>query len=257
VFNIKHVTAMTFNLRMDTEEDGDNAWPYRKNAVIQMIQNHQPTVLGTQEGLHHMVEFLSSSLTDYAQIGEGREGGQNGEYSALFYKKDQLNLIDQGQFWLSETSDIPNSVSWKSACPRICTWGKFTFVDNPNEKIAVLNTHLDHISQLAREKGMDLIGSHIDAFIKQDIPVVLMGDFNCEPNNAAIQSIQELGLQVLPQESGRTFHGFHGGTEGEPIDYICASKEFTQSTTVINRQTFEQKYPSDHYPVVSQLVFTL
>src|SRR5699024_2523840 len=120
---------MTFNLRMDTEEDGDKANPHNKNTTTQTTQNNQPTGLGTQEGLHHMVEFLTSSLTDYACCVGGGWGGQYGEYSALFYKKDRLNLIDQGQFWLSETSDIPNSVSWKSACPRICTWGKFTFVD--------------------------------------------------------------------------------------------------------------------------------
>src|SRR5690625_3238005 len=203
------LSFMTFNLRMDTEEDGNNAWPHRKSAVIETILSHQPEVLGTQEGLHHMVEFMASSLKDYGKIGQGREGGKEGEYNTIFYKKDELRLIDHGQFWLSDTSDIPGSVSWDSACPRICTWGKFKFVEDLAKEIVVFNTHLDHVSQLAREKGIALICSHIKIYDQQDIPTVLMGDFNCEPNNDVIEHVRKMGLNET-HEVGRTFHGFDG-----------------------------------------------
>lgn len=246
------LTAMTFNLRMDTSEDGDNAWLYRKDKVVQMIHAHQPTVIGTQEGLHHMVEYIEGSLTTYGKIGQGREGGQNGEYNALFYNKNQLSLIDHGQFWLSETSDIPNSSSWDSACPRICTWGKFTLVDDRTQTIVVFNTHLDHVSQLARGKGMALIGSKIKTYMSEGIPTILMGDFNIVPDNPVVRYVRNLGLKET-QTVGGTFHGFDGRDEGEPIDYIFISESMTVIKSMIDQQTIEGRYPSDHYPVISQL----
>ena len=246
------LSVMTFNLRLDTKDDGGNAWPHRKKAVIETILSHQPAVLGTQEGLHHMIEFMASSLKDYGKIGQGREVGGEGEYNAIFYKKDELQLIDHGQFWLSETSDIPGSVSWDSACPRICTWGKFRLLENPEKEIVVFNTHLDHVSQLAREKGIALIGTHIKYYNQQDIPTVLMGDFNCEPNNDVIEHVRSMGLTET-LSVGRTFHDFAGGVEGYPIDYIFKSQEITPIKSMIDHQTVNQRYPSDHYPVISEL----
>lgn len=253
--NMKHLTAMTFNLRMDTAADGDDAWPHRKEAVVQTIETHQPVVLGTQEGLHHMIEFLETSLTDYGRIGQGREGGEEGEYSAIFYRKDQLQLIEDGQFWLSETPDIPNSISWDSACPRVCTWGKFQTKDAAQTTVVVYNTHLDHVSQLAREKGMALIGSDMETYRTQETPIILMGDFNCEPDNPVIQALKQLDLSVAPNK-GRTFHGFKGGTEGSPIDFIFVSQSITRIQSFIERQTVNNKYPSDHYPVIDKLEIT-
>jgi len=245
-------SVMTFNLRLDTKDDGDNAWPHRKEAVIETILSHQPAVLGTQEGLHHMIEFMATALKDYGKIGQGREGGKKGEYNAIFYKKDVLHLIDHGQFWLSETSDIRGSVSWDSAYPRICTWGRFQLLADPTKEIVIFNTHLDHVSQLARERGIVSICSHIKLYEKQDIPAILMGDFNCGPDNDVIEHVRMMGLDVT-HAVGKTFHDFDGGVEGYPIDYIVKSKAFTTIKSMIDHQTVNQRYPSDHYPVISEL----
>jgi len=241
------LTVMTFNLRMDTPDDGENAWTYRKGHVVEMILAHQPDIIGTQEGLHHMIEYISEALPGYGMIGEGREGGKTGEYNAIFYRKERLKSLDNGQFWLSKTPEIPGSVDWNSGCPRICTWGEFVSQWDPATKVKVFNTHLDHASQEAREKGSKLLTSKIKPEFEQGVPVILTGDFNAAPNNKAIQQIGAAGLEKI-QTDGNTFHGFDGGEEGNTIDYIFTTG--SSGTGKVVRRQVGGKYPSDHYPVV-------
>src|SRR5699024_11614679 len=98
---------------------------HRKLKVIEYIETHQPDLLSIQEASYEMMKELSSYFTDYDWIGQGREGANNGEFNAILYKKNNVELLQQGQFWLSETPAIPGSISWNSACSRICTWGIF------------------------------------------------------------------------------------------------------------------------------------
>lgn len=244
---ILKLTVMTFNLRMDTPDDGKNAWPYRKEHVLDVIHTYEPAILGTQEGFHHMVEHINVHLTEYGMIGEGRAGGEADEYNAIFYHKKTLKLIDSGQFWLSETPDVPGSVDWDSGCTRICTWGKFSLQNEPSIKVMAFNTHLDHASQLAREKGGHLLTSKIKPTLEQGTPIILTGDFNAEPDNKTIQQIEASGLQKMYTE-GNTFHDFSGGEAGKQIDYIFTSG--SPGTGKVDRRHFNGKYPSDHYPVV-------
>src|SRR5699024_11559461 len=86
------------------------------------------------------VQTCALPISAYNMIGEGRDGGKSGEYNTVFYKRDVLTLKNQGQFWLSETPDIPGSISWNSGCKRICTWGNFSYSDNTSNTFYVYNT---------------------------------------------------------------------------------------------------------------------
>ena len=97
----------TFNLRMDTEKDGVNAWPNRKEMVKGLIRFHDFDIFGTQEGFKHMLDGIAE-LDGYAYIGAGRDDGEDaGEHSAIFYKTSRFDLLDKGNFWFSETPDVP------------------------------------------------------------------------------------------------------------------------------------------------------
>jgi len=248
-----NLTAMTFNLRLNHTDDGENAWPYRKDNVVQTILANDPHIFGIQEGLPMMVSKLKESLPAYEMIGEGRGGGDVDEYSALFYKKEQLILNNHGQFWLSETPEVANSISWDSACPRICTWGEFALKNNPSHRFVFFNTHLDHIGQEARKKGAELICSNIGQYLDANLPVIFTGDLNVEPDNEVIDILEKADLVRLHTE-GKTFHDFKGGIPGEPIDYIFTSKQVKVLNIKVDRRNFDGKYPSDHYPLVAELV---
>ncbi|KAA0561218.1 endonuclease/exonuclease/phosphatase family protein [Bacillus sp. CH30_1T] len=257
--------VMTFNLRVDIPQDGSNAWENREKKVTQLINNHQPAIIGTQEGLLRMIKDIEEDLPDYQWIGNGRRGGMADEFCAIFYHDKKLDVVEKGQFWLSEQPDTPNSISWESDFPRICTWGHFRFKNDGTEFI-VYNTHLDHISQEARENGIHLIWKRLlNHYDKKKIPIILTGDFNSEPSNPVVRFLrgeaaimdETVNLQdafiVLNEPIGRTFHGFNGGTEGEPIDYIFASPEIKVLQTDVDRSTVDNVYPSDHYPIISTL----
>ncbi|MBB6733747.1 endonuclease/exonuclease/phosphatase family protein [Cohnella zeiphila] len=267
------LTVMTFNLRYDNPEDGVNAWPRRADKAAEAILGNRPALVGTQEGLHGMLEELDERLAAYDRIGEGREGGQAGEYNAVWYDRERLEALEHGQFWLSETPSEPGSMGWDAACTRICTWARFRSRQEPRRELLMFNTHLDHLGQTARENGIGLILRAIrqerERFAsggerERPLPVVLTGDFNAEPDNPAVllpskEEGEEGGLALvnafdaLEGAPGATYHGFRGGEEGEPIDYIFASRDVRPTGTKIVRDPIRGGYPSDHYPVLATI----
>ncbi|GGO03875.1 endonuclease/exonuclease/phosphatase family protein [Saccharibacillus kuerlensis] len=258
--------VMSFNLRTYTANDAGNEWVNRAPLAGETILEHAPSFVGIQEGYLLMLEDLQGYLTDYGWIGEGRCGGTEDEYCAIFYRKEDFEIIEQGQFWLSETPEVSGSIGWDSDYPRICTWGRFIHAASGTQ-IRVYNTHLDHIGETARMEGTKLIAS---VMLRHDSDYpgsvgILMGDMNGGPSDTPLRylrgEITEAGdrpdLQdaytALAGEPGRTFHDFKGGGEGEPIDYIFVVPPLVVLQTLIDRRDFTGKYPSDHYPIVAEL----
>jgi len=249
--------VMSFNLRYDTPADGENSWKNRLDSVVSLIQEESPAIIGAQEILAHMLEDIIVSLPHFKMTGEVREDG--GEYSPIFYDASLFEKLKGGTFWLSETPNIKGSKSWQTACPRICTWAEFK--DATGKKFRFFNTHLDHKSEEAQIKGIDLIVQKIkemDAL--ENMPTLLTGDFNVYPGHTVIKFLNEKsGLKNSfgddPEKIGSTFHGFNGGDKGLPIDYIFHSKEIKLQEVRVNREKTKGAYPSDHYPVIAKISF--
>ncbi|MCJ8010278.1 endonuclease/exonuclease/phosphatase family protein [Paenibacillus sp. KQZ6P-2] len=259
------MTVMSFNLRYNNPGDGANQWMYRADRAAQMIKDHHPLVIGTQEGYYDMLTDLQERLDDYAWAGTGRMGGHENEHCAIFYRKEVLALLEQGTFWLSETPDVPGSKSWDSDLPRICTWARFEH-RQIGEKLTVFNIHLDHLGQEARNQGTRMIWESIaSSYEKHPTPTILTGDFNSHPSELPIALLRgniELDGQrswlkdaytAMSSEIGSTRHDFNGGEQGEPIDYIFVSPEWNVRSIQVDRHLMDGAYPSDHYPVIAKL----
>ncbi|WP_036718851.1 endonuclease/exonuclease/phosphatase family protein [Paenibacillus harenae] len=259
--------VMTMNMRVNVLSDGYNAWPFRSDRVAQYIASSGASVIGTQELLPSMLKDLEAGLSDYEWIGEERRRDREDEMCAIFYRKSEFEVLGQGTFWLSETPYLAESVSWESSLPRICTWADLRLRREPNQRLLVYNTHLDHISEEARVQGMLLIQRMIGGRLKSEAaPFMIMGDLNAHPGSQTIRSLREQpgqsgGLPIQNvyqvayggQNAGCTFHNFEGGSMGEPIDYIFTSTDIRVRNVVIDRCQIRGKYPSDHYPVVAEL----
>jgi endonuclease/exonuclease/phosphatase family metal-dependent hydrolase len=258
---------MSFNLRYNTPNDGENRWENRVDRAAQLVKDHDPLIVGTQEGYHVMLTDLQERLEAYAWVGQGRMGEHENEHCAVYFRKDQLEVLKQGQFWLSETPSVPASKSWDSMLPRICTWVQFR-VRASGKCFLVYNTHLDHYGPQARELGAQLIWEQIEAHHKElGLPVILMGDMNSHPGDDPIRLFRGEQLDVQGRRSwlkdgysslvdgpiGLTAHSFEGGAEGQPIDYIFVSPETEVRSIQVDRRMIDGRYPSDHYPVVAQL----
>ncbi len=256
------LSILTYNLRYDTEADGENRWDNRKAFLISQLQFYQPDLFGTQEGLIHQLRDIEKGLSDYGFIGKGRDqGDEQGEFSAIFYNKNAVNLLSEKTFWLSETPDIP-SRGWDAAIKRVCTYGLFESRKN-GTKFYVFNTHLDHIGELARKESVGLLLNKIKTINSSELPVILMGDFNLEPDHEAIIALSNR-MEDAHTLAGPSFFGpsgtFNGFSVSEPatrrIDYLFLSPpDFSLLRYAILTATREGRYPSDHFPVYAELKF--
>jgi endonuclease/exonuclease/phosphatase family metal-dependent hydrolase len=111
---VEPLRIMSYNIRLDVPSDGVNQWNHRREGLVSLLHEEEPDVFGIQEGLPHQVSFLSQQLEGYSMIGEGRDGGNNGEYSAIYYKKNKLKLLKSETFWLSETPK--KNLRWLGCC---------------------------------------------------------------------------------------------------------------------------------------------
>jgi len=257
----KPLRVLTYNLRYITSGDkGDRAWTARRDQAAELIKNDSADIVGIQEGLPQMMDDLADRLSGYVAIGVGREDGiDKGEYAAILVKADRFRVQESGTFWLSDTPEICGSCTWGNTVTRICTWAKL--YDRETKKtFHFFNTHLDHASPEARQKGTELILSRIAAH-KGTGPVILTGDFNApdsDPLHAAIKAAgfgdvwRSLNASTPPEESG-TFNQFTGVKDGSRIDYIYSTSDLKGLESVIIRSSKNGVYPSDHFPVRATL----
>lgn len=259
------IRVMSFNLRLDTPGDGENAWPNRKEMVARTIRFHEADFVGIQEGLPHQLEELDDMLPYFRRIGVGRNGTNEdeGEYSAIFYRESRFNLLNQDTFWLSENPDEPGSMGWDAAFPRIVTWGEFRDSET-DETFFVFNTHFDHMGETAQAESAKLI-LHKIREIAGNQPVVLTGDFNVtedEQPYKILTNTEGNGVQLedafYHAEYGHhgptsTWNGFDEIVQGRRIDFIFTNSGFNVLQHAIIADHQDGRFPSDHLPVVAEI----
>jgi len=255
------VTFLTYNIRYDNPADGEDAWPKRREFLAGQLRFHAPDVFGIQEGLRHQVAYLLDQLPAYNFVGVGRDDGhEDGEYSALFFKRDRFRLLESGTFWLSERPDTV-SKGWDAALPRICTWALLA-EKRGKRKFLVYNTHFDHIGKEARKSSAALILSRILEKNIKNYPVIVMGDLNSGPNSEPVwmfsQTLRDAYAHSIEPPFGPpgTFNGFHFKEPVElRIDYIFVSPNLKVQKYAVLSDSKNCHYPSDHLPVLTVLSF--
>lgn len=257
---------MTFNLRLDLASDGPNAWPYRRDWVASLIRFHAPDAVGVQEALAHMLTDLDTRLPGFARIGVGRADGRaGGEFSAILYRTDRLELIDNGTFWLSPTPEVAGSKGWDAAIERIATWARFRDRRTGCRHLH-LNTHFDHIGEQARQESARLIRERVAA-LAGDLTIIVTGDLNADPQSGPYRiftrdTIVGAGapLRDAFTASGAGHYGptstwtaFKAIEPGRRIDYVMVSTEVPVLTHAILPDSWDGRFPSDHLPVLAAI----
>tara|TARA_R110002167_G_scaffold335644_1_gene543000 strand:- start:7967 stop:8848 length:882 start_codon:yes stop_codon:yes gene_type:complete len=256
--SITQLKVESFNLRLDTPNDGINAWPKRQQLVLNHLQLTLPDIVGMQEVLAHQLHWLDEKLPNYAVIGVGRDDGKNaGEFVPLLYNTRTLTKLDSGYFWLSETPNVAGSIGWLAHFPRVVTWAKFS---QHNKVFFVFNAHFSHVSDLARQKSSEFLVHYIPT-IAGDNQVILMGDLNTLDSELAYTTIiaaPNLGFSDSALADGQqpsiTFNGF-GHSDAKRIDYIFISKGLSSSNYMTHEDKDGDLYISDHYPISTLIRF--
>lgn len=245
---------MSFNVRYPSKDDGPNVWEQRRDILAAAIRAKDPDLIGAQELFRRQGDYIVEKLPQYEWFGRSRRGNEQDEHMGVFYKKDKLRLISSGDFWLSETPDVPGSMSWNVSLPRMVTWGLFELTGS-GARFYLYNTHFAHRSQdeEARRRSAEVILTRARE-LPSDLPIVLTGDFNAPAGQEVYKILSqhfEDAWQVAAQKIGpeATFHGFRGTVTGSRIDWILykAPWKVTEAETFLYNE--DGRYPSDHYPV--------
>ena len=248
----------TYNLRLDVASDGANAWPHRRDAVKALVRRHGFDVFGTQEALPGQLADLDA-LTEYARVGVGRDDGkQAGEHSAIFYRRDRFELLSHGDFWFSQTPEVP-SKGWDArCCNRLASWARLH--DKASGKaLTVVSVHFDHEGEVARRESAALLLRWLAGRDSGDA-LVALGDFNSGPETEQIRRMQavmgdaRLRSEAPPYGPEGTFNGFAmGQAPGPRIDYIFVGPRIRVLDYAVLTDADGQRYPSDHFPVTARL----
>lgn len=247
---------MSFNIRLPAESDGVDYWETRKPLAVRMLREQQPDVIGLQELVKAQADYLARELPEYAWFGRGRNADGGGEHMGVFYRKDRLKVVESGDFWLSDTPDVPGSITWNHLYPRMVTWALFE-QRSDGKRFYLFNTHLPYREQdeAARVKGAQAIARRL-ATLPAGVPVVLTGDFNTAPDtevHAVLAQTLQDAWTTAPRVEGSeaTFHAFTG-TPDRRIDWIFVRGVQLESITSVTTR-WNRRYPSDHFPLVATL----
>lgn len=248
------LTVMTFNLRYDKPDPGDTNWQIRKSAIAQLVKHYHPDLIGTQEGKAHQLLDLHRLLPNYQSVGRDRLANGTDEHCAIFYHSQHLTCLETADFYLSDTPDIPGSItpSWENPLPRMATWGKFHFHPQSTD-IILLNTHFEYKSGKARENSAQLIQQRLQQIQSSEAYLLITGDFNTQPNNPARnilhQTLQD-ALKEVPDDQQKTYHEFTGKAFAA-VDTIYYDNRLQLETVNIDQGKWEEVFPSDHFPVIA------
>ena len=282
------ITVASYNLRNANGGDSinGNGWGQRYPVIAKMVQYHDFDIFGTQECFIHQLKDMKEALPGYDYIGVGRDDGkEKGEHSAIFYRTDKFDVIEKGDFWLSETPDVP-SKGWDAVLPRICSWGHFKCKDTGFEFL-FFNLHMDHIGKKARVESAFLVQEKMKE-LGANLPAILTGDFNVDQTHSSYKALVSNGVLKDSYESADfryatngTFNSFDPNNFTESrIDHVFVSPLFkvkkygvltdtyrstkatgTEKANVkdcpeeISIESYEARTPSDHFPVKVELEY--
>ncbi len=283
------IRIMTFNIRMSHGDRGTpNDWLLRRDAVVELMKRGGYDFVGLQEAVitpeeaYDQVKFIREKLPEYGIFYRSREKSEeSGEATPILYRRDrwEMDAAEHGVFWHSETPDVPGSKSWETACPRVATWGRFWELKKDagaeervrtGRSVYFLNTHLDHVSGLARENAAAQITAFLAERKDARAPVFVAGDFNAGEESTVVRFLKGEEIHVAgeprvtpvkmadtfrvlhPEETDvGTFNSFRKPGAGK-IDYIFALPGTKMLAAEILRDTYgDGKYPSDHFPVTA------
>ncbi|MGZ3787965.1 MAG: endonuclease/exonuclease/phosphatase family protein [Bacteriovorax sp.] len=249
------------NIRYENSQDADHSWENRRPLLQKIITDFYPDILGTQEGREKQIKSLAAHLP-LALVETHRDWIADRMYPCLYVNEEQIKVKESGDIWLSQTPQIKGSVSFKSAFPRLFTWMRVTHLINGQDYF-VVNTHLDHVLEETRINQVNVLIEEVKKLNVLQLPLILLGDFNDSPKSAIRKMIVEkLYLKDpwielgIPEESSH--HGFKGEEckefDGDRIDWILIPHAFASEDIRLEKKSFDNIFPSDHYPLFATVI---
>lgn len=267
-FGNKNLKIVSFNIRYANKSDDLNSWENRKPLVKSYLKKGNFDIISFQEVLKPQLDFLTRILNEYTVITAGRDDGINGgEHCSIFFKTSKFELLAKSHFWLSEKPEEAGSIGWGAHLPRIVTWVKLQN-KRTGHIFFVYNTHLSHVSEYARNQSVLLLLNKIKS-ISDNVPVIVTGDFNSEPNSQAhllmtgnwhkhFSFSDTHKISTFPtSEDDFTFNGFKNKNGIKRIDYIFVNGYLDVLNYKTSKIVKDSTFISDHFPIIAEVKFNI
>ncbi len=243
------VKIVTYNLRWDNPEDGEFRFANRKEEVISRIKEEMPDVIAFQEMRADMQEWMEQRMPEYYFVGHGRDADFNGESIPIAFRKDKFKMRAFECFWISPTPTIPGSrYEEQGRSLRICNVLTLYSMEEKGS-FRVYNVHLDHVSAVARAKGIQLVVDYAEKLNqKEEMASIILGDLNALPEWEDLNPItKNPKYKDASKNIPVTFHGFF--ERAEKIDYIFINEQIKSKACYIWEDREGKPCLSDHHPV--------
>ncbi len=259
------IRAASYNIRYaaPADEKTGNGWDIRKQPLADLIRGHDFDIVGTQEGNFSQMADLMTLLPEYDYVGYPYAGKTSKNHTAsIVYKKAEFEVVDHGVFWYSETPDVA-SIGWDATDTRICTWARMKHKSSGQE-FYFFTSHFYWQHVTARQHSGAVLVQKVKEIVKDNLPVISTGDLNSSPSTPQIKDVKSLlkdayELAETPRQGPKNT-AFSGGVfEGEPksrIDYIFVDDKVRVLTYSVLADKYGElgRYPSDHFPLVCDLL---
>lgn len=255
--------VMTYNVRCDVGAGPGEPdhWTDREPLLLATLRREQPALLGLQEPVAHQLAAITAGLGPrYAVVGEGRDGGDDGEHSSILVDTDRFEVLESAQQWLSDTPAVVGSTGWGATLPRILVRARLR--DRATGRTLLhVNSHFDHASEQARVRSAEMVAAIV---ADSADPVLFTADANAAAERSAAyerlvggttmrDAWRAAGRRTTPEVG--TFPGYGEPVPGgDRIDWVLVGPGIEVHEAAINTvRDGAGRWASDHAPVQAVL----
>lgn len=249
--------AMNFNIQCGNGPEGHSMAEKAERLGI-IIKRYDPDVIGLQEYTDEWIPHIDGITKGVYEMFNKYRAEDNHESPPVFWKAEKFECLDRGYFWLSDTPDV-ESKGWDEmfdVC-RICIYVILKSRED-GTVFNFMNTHYGFGTK-GQVKSSRLIYDRKKMI--SDYPTLVTGDFNMEPDTPAYAEMTKNFTDinaVTTKDFGYTYHDYKGeaytgGSDGDHIDYCFVDEKIKPLGQRIIRDSFDGKYPGDHYGVFSEM----
>lgn len=246
----EQLRVSSFNIRTSRGRDGANRWRRRREVCLAAIGEFSADIVGLQEVRPDQLEDLHRAFPAATILGAGRDADGGGEHASVLVPPGSWVVESSETRWLSPTPTRPGSRGWDAGLARVVTLVRLR---RGSSGLGVANTHFDHHGTVARERSAGLIAEWLNQ--EPDRPWVVLGDLNDDPVSPPLRLLADAGYtDALPLDAGGTEHAFTGATDRTRIDYVLVGPGIQVRTAWIGHHRPLGRLPSDHWPVLAELI---
>lgn len=245
-----NLKVVSFNIRCADDKDGHSI-AERAPRLKSILDPIDADLIGFQEGRNDWETCLPRDYGNKYEIYLVHRGDD--ESAPMMWKKDKFELIKKGVFWLSDTpEEVSKGWDERYNCYRICMYA--VLKDKASgEQFCFMNTHYG-FGDKCQTDSSDLIYKYSKEI--SNLPTFITGDFNMCPDSKGYAQMTKYFTDVNAvtlKYTGTTYHGYAPETQNSHIDYCFIDNKVTPVSTTLLDQTFDGKYPSDHFGLLFEL----